>query len=128
MMEEAHRFGCCSAANALPVANDDAVTTVVNTTVTGNVADNDVLSLEGSNVITLVSSPQHGTVQVNADGSFAYVPSADYTGLDNFTYAITDASGDVSTAVVSISILGVPALHSRSPLDGHPLPFVWCSF
>ncbi|MBK8386163.1 MAG: cadherin-like domain-containing protein [Candidatus Accumulibacter sp.] len=30
--------------------------------------------------------PSHGSVVVNADGSFTYTPDADYHGPDSFTY------------------------------------------
>ena len=34
----------------------------------------------------LVSGPSHGTLTLNADGSFSYTPATDYTGTDSFTY------------------------------------------
>ena len=37
------------------------------------------------------SDPQHGTLTVNPDGSFSYVPQPGYEGPDTFTYAISDA-------------------------------------
>ena len=43
-----------------------------------------------------VQEPQHGTIQINADGSFTYTPNANYVGLDWFTYTMIDAHGDVS--------------------------------
>ena len=33
--------------------------------------------------------PSHGTVAMNADGSFIYVPAAGYQGTDSFTYVDT---------------------------------------
>ena len=34
----------------------------------------------------LVSGPAHGTLTLNADGSFTYTPAADYNGPDTFIY------------------------------------------
>jgi hypothetical protein len=37
------------------------------------------------------SDPQHGSLQLNPDGSFRYVPAAGFTGHDSFTYTVTNA-------------------------------------
>ncbi|MDD3469454.1 MAG: Ig-like domain-containing protein, partial [Thermoguttaceae bacterium] len=34
----------------------------------------------------LISGPVHGTLTLNADGTFIYTPEAGYAGVDNFTY------------------------------------------
>ena len=49
------------------------------------------LAGEGETVITyrLAVSPQHGTVTINADGTFVYYPDEGYTGSDSFAYAIS---------------------------------------
>ena len=36
----------------------------------------------------LYAGPQHGTVTVNPDGSFRYVPTTGYSGADSFTYRV----------------------------------------
>ncbi len=38
----------------------------------------------------LVTPPSHGTLTLNADGSFVYTPSAGFTGLDTFVYRARD--------------------------------------
>ena len=42
--------------------------------------------------LELVTQPQWGTVDLEADGSFEYAPRADYTGPDKFTYAYRNAA------------------------------------
>src|SRR5439155_128949 len=42
----------------------------------------------------LVSSPSHGTLTLNADGSFTYTPAANYNGPDSFTYKANDGTVD----------------------------------
>jgi len=49
------------------------------------------------------SGPSHGTVTIEADGSYAYTPDADYNGKDSFTYIITDGK-DSSTYTVDITV------------------------
>ena len=38
---------------------------------------------------SLVDGPAHGTVVLDADGSFTYTPTANYSGQDSFTYKVT---------------------------------------
>ena len=40
---------------------------------------------------------------MGTDGSFV-TPNADYNGPDSFTYTITDADGDISTATATINV------------------------
>ena len=62
----------------------------------------------------------HGTVTVNADGSFAYTPDANFSGTDSFTYTLSDGAGGTATATVTITITAVndtPALVSNAGLS-----------
>jgi hypothetical protein len=56
-------------------------------TVTGNVLRNDA----GATAVVRHTAPGHGSVAVNADGTFTYTPSAGFKGTDTFTYTATDA-------------------------------------
>ncbi|MBK8386166.1 MAG: tandem-95 repeat protein [Candidatus Accumulibacter sp.] len=47
---------------------------------------------------------------VNADGTITYTPDADYHGPDSFTYTITDADGDVSTATALLTVTPIDDL------------------
>jgi gliding motility-associated-like protein len=44
---------------------------------------------------------------LNADGTFTYIPDANYFGEDTFTYTVTDAAGVTDTATVIITILSI---------------------
>jgi large repetitive protein len=75
--------------NPLPEARDDYFVIAQKTTLTverPGVLRNDsaptghVLSAE------LLTKPVHGELAFNADGSFSYTPTGDYTGSDTFTY------------------------------------------
>ena len=54
--------------------------------------------------VTSNTSPLHGTVTVAANGTYVYTPTAGYSGSDLFLYTVTDASGQKSTASVSIAV------------------------
>src|SRR5262249_3531603 len=55
----------------------------------------------------LVSQPDHGTVTLNADGSFSYIPKTDFTGVDTFTYrAVTNPASADPTAGSSSPVAG----------------------
>lgn len=97
-------------ANHPPVAvNDnynvpeDGAIVVAASGVLGNDSDPDDDPLT-VNVVP-VSSPLHGVVSLNSNGSFAYAPFVDFHGTDSFVYQITDAHGGTSTGTVTINVL-----------------------
>jgi len=100
-----------NAVNDAPVANDDNYTTNEDTaltiaTVAGVLAnDSDVDS--ASLTAVLVSAPAHGTLTLNADGSFNYAPSANYNGADSFSYKSNDGVADSNVATVNLTIVAV---------------------
>lgn len=53
---------------------------------------------------SLVTGPSSGSLGFNPDGSFVYVPDADFNGTDTFTYAATDPGGAVSRATVTLVV------------------------
>ena len=42
----------------------------------------------------VVTRPTHGTLALNADGSFTYTPALNYNGTDSFTYKANDGTVD----------------------------------
>ncbi len=62
--------------------NEDAV---LNVAVPG-VLDNDVPG--GLATVVLETGPAHGTLSLNADGSFTYTPAANFHGADSFVYSL----------------------------------------
>jgi len=97
--------------NQAPVANDDDYTTdedaplnVAAPGVLGNDSDAD------SDPITSVldTGPANAeSFTLNADGSFDYVPGADFNGSDSFTYFANDGQVDSAAATVTITINAV---------------------
>ena len=57
----------------------------------------------------LVSSPSHGTLTMNADGSMIYTPLENYFGRDSFTYQVFDGTvaGGIATVEIVVNPLGI---------------------
>ena len=95
-----------------PIANDDAFALGADSTeLLGNVALNDeVANFNNQWAVDLVSQPTFGTVQIEVDGTFRYLPDVGATGMDQFSYQLTstDCSELLDTAIVSIDLAGTP--------------------
>ncbi|MFC2152917.1 Ig-like domain-containing protein, partial [Bacteroidota bacterium] len=88
----------------IPVANDDARGTSINTDVTVDVLVNDTGLEDGGIVVTSVTNPINGSVVVNGDNTISYTPDNDYLGTDSFDYQVCDIDGDCSIATVTITV------------------------
>jgi hypothetical protein len=51
------------------------------------------------------SNPTNGQVTMGVDGSFSYVPYADFSGTDTFTVKVCDEFGGSSTSTVFITVV-----------------------
>ena len=92
------------------VAANDSATTNEDTPLTTSVAGNDSTTSGGTLTYAKASNPSHGTVVVNADGSYTYTPATNYNGTDSFTYTVTDAaSGESLTRTVNLTVSPAPA-------------------
>ncbi len=90
-------------------AVNDSYNTDENTTLSvaaPGVQANDIAANGQPFTSVVESSPAHGSLTFNADGSFTYVPAANYTGPDSFTYE--DVQGSVTSNVATVSILVNP--------------------
>ncbi|MCW5626397.1 MAG: tandem-95 repeat protein, partial [Burkholderiales bacterium] len=94
--------------NTAPTGEDDdyAVANGESLTVdaAAGVLDNDT-DLEGDELsAVLVAGPAGGTLTLQADGSFAYTPDADFVGVDTFTYRVSDGVLQSDPVTVSINV------------------------
>jgi hypothetical protein len=88
-----------------PRAADDAyrVTTSTRLAVPTNLG---VLANDTGTKLTavLVHAAGHGTVQLQANGSFTYTPQTGFTGTDNFTYKARAGTTDSNVATVTLNV------------------------
>ncbi|OII22047.1 S-layer family protein [Frigoribacterium sp. MCBA15_019] len=56
--------------------------------------------------VALASEPSHGTVSLDLDGAYDYMPNAGFVGVDTFDYTATDEAGQTARATVDITVLG----------------------
>jgi len=116
--------------NAPPVAQDDLVQATEDTPVVIPVLANDSDPDGDPLSAVLVDGPKHGTLEMNADGSYTYTPAADYNnnidGPDGFTYRASDGVAESGLTNVVIDIAPVndaPRLVGELPKWGPIHPF-----
>ncbi|MCM3629584.1 Ig-like domain-containing protein [Paenibacillus glycanilyticus] len=112
--------------NTAPVAEDASFSgdedTVFNKSLSDKGSD-----IDGDSIIySLVTAPMHGTITLNANGSFTYTPNANYNGPDSFTYKVNDVALNSSAATVTLTVNPVndaPVANnsSTSTLEGTPV-------
>ena len=115
--------------NNAPVATDDVYTTARNTVL--NVALPGVITndsdIDNDPLTSIkVSDPANGTVILNANGSFTYIPNSNFNGTDSFTYKVSDGKLESNIAKVTITVTGtntppVAVDDSFKALPGTPL-------
>lgn len=97
-----------------PIARDDSFSVpdgrndTLDVTANDGVLENDTHLDEGRAIQGVNTSPiqeaGNGTVNINANGSFRYVPNEGFTGEDTFVYEITDGdSTDTATVEVFVA-------------------------
>ena len=91
-----------------PDAVDDEFTVLAGRTLEGNVLDNDTDPDNQTLTAALVTDVANGTLALNADGSFTYMPDAGFLGTDMFTYSATDEGGNVVNATATITVNDIP--------------------
>jgi VCBS repeat-containing protein len=94
--------------NRAPVAAADTYSTAEDTTLTvtapgvlGNDSDPD------GNPLSAVPAPSHGTLTLNANGSFTYTPALNFAGTDSFTYRASDGTLTSGLTTVTITVNAV---------------------
>lgn len=106
--------------NTGPVANNDNYTVNANTALTVSaqgVVRNDT-GLSQPTVIK-VSVPAHGTLTLNADGSFVYTPDRNYVGSDSFTYKVSTGLFESNIATVNLTVKWINYLPIISSETNH---------
>ncbi len=91
--------------NQPPVAVDDAVTTTAGNPVTIAVLANDSDPDGDTLAVSSFTQGAHGTVTFAGDVA-TYTPEAGFTGMDTFTYTLSDGHGGTDTATVKVTVTG----------------------
>ena len=88
-----------------PVAVDDSVETVEDEDlVISGLLNNDTV-VTGSRINSIdAETTKGGSVTDNRNGSYTYVPTADFVGEDTFTYQLCDQDSNCSSATVTITV------------------------
>lgn len=98
--------------NVPPTATEDAYSVLEDGTLTANQAngvlknDDDPDHQPQGLVARNFSTPLHGNLTSNSNGSFSYTPDPDFNGTDTFTYEAFDGAAAVQ-ATVTITITAV---------------------
>ncbi len=93
--------------NDTPIATNDSYETnngSALSVVAPGVLGNDVDPEGNPLAAILVTGPLFGTLTFNPDGSFEYIPVANFAGTDSFSYKVTDGSADSNVAMVTITV------------------------
>jgi len=109
--------------NRSPVAVNDSYTVDEDQTLTVSDGPNDVLANDSDPdndplTVTGNTQPQHGSVVVNANGSFTYTPNVNFNGSDSFNYTVSDGKGGTATGTVSFTVNSVNDTPTITPNIG----------
>lgn len=106
--------------NNAPVANDDNVSTLEDTSVAFNIIANDIddegLLLASS--VNIVNQPSKGMVTV-LNGVINYAPNENVNGSDSFTYTVKDQSQNTSN--IANVFIQITSVNDAPSISGSPL-------
>jgi large repetitive protein len=112
-------------ANTPPVANADAAAVAENGHADIPVLANDTDPNPGQALLVLTTGvPAHGTATIRPDGQIRYTPDHGWTGVDTFTYRVSDQHGGTATGTVTVTVTGAAPValpdHAATPYQ-HPV-------
>ncbi len=114
--------------NDAPVAHTQAIGTSEDTPVAINLAGSDLETAANGLIFTIVNAPSNGTLSLS-DNHVVYTPGPGYSGLDSFSFSVTDTGDPVGSqgnaitsqpTTVDLNVVATP----KSTLQG----LVWEDF
>ena len=107
------------ASNAPPIASNDSFTSFIDVPLSSSVLtndtdpDGDVITIADGNGVPAaapltITTTAGGTVTLNTDGTFTYIPPTGFQGADTFDYTIVDPSGATDDATVTLNVIADP--------------------
>ncbi len=101
-----------------PVVVNHSYVTLASTTLTATTSNGVLANASDPDgdplTAVLVSNPSHGTLTLNSNGSFTYVPNSGYVGSDQFTYQASDGTLTSNTGTASLYVNGLPVAQNDS--------------
>jgi len=108
--------------NDTPTPVADARLINENTVLTLNALANDT-DVDGDVLtITAVGAAAHGATAINPNGTLSYTPTADYFGVDTFTYTVSDGAGGTASATATITVNNIPEGTDERALTSEDVP------
>ena len=92
--------------NDPPIAQDDSAKTDEGTLVTIPILENDSDPDRDFLLVESISQPEHGSV-LNGKTAISYIPDDGFSGIDSFTYVVSDGNGGTARAAVTVSVAAV---------------------
>ncbi len=88
--------------NMAPSATAASFTAQADTAYTGKLTGSDAEM--DKLTFTQAVAPTKGTLKLEADGSFSYLPSAEFLGSDKFSFTVSDGNSTSAAAEVMITV------------------------
>ena len=115
-----------STTNDPPVAQDDSADTKEATIVTIPLLANDSDPDGDFLLVESFIKPAHGSV-LNTRTAVSYIPDAGFSGVDTFSYTVSDGNGGTATATVTVSVAAVndlPVAQDDSEITDEEIPVI----
>jgi hypothetical protein len=104
-------------------ARDVTFDTKYNTELSGSLPSED--GSGDSLSYALVTDVTNGTLTLETDGSFTYMPSVETSGDDTFTVSVTDINGATSEAIITIDVAPKPFIIEEPKKSGGSFGSIW---
>jgi hypothetical protein len=105
-----------------PVAVNDTDATTAGTAISRDAAAGVLPDDRGTGLtVSSFTTPASGTLDVDADGSYSYMPAAGFSGVVSSTYTVRDTSAQTTTATLTITVTPVAVDDADATPAGTPL-------
>ncbi len=91
--------------NTPPIPASDNYSIDEDNTLSSNVLTNDIDPENQPMTVSLINDVANGSLTLNANGSFTFVPSPNYFGSDNFIYEVCDNANPALCATQLVNII-----------------------
>lgn len=109
-----------SSRNDAPVLTNAIASGKEDTPISGTVVPN-ATDIDGNlnpNGFSVISEPKNGTITMNPNGTFNYIPNSNFTGEDSVQYRVCDLAGSCTSATLKFNVMPAndpPNLSNTTP-------------